>query len=203
MLEACRELDVALIAYPPLASGALTGKYLTGPRPRGLPLHPPLPARHLETITPVVVRHQLLARVDQRHPRSSAAGMERMVQAGVPALTHPLLAALRAATLARICRRSRFTNRGGGDKAGSYALRVSPSPHPPRPPWRVLVTDRSRHGSFTASAAQGLSALQASREPSSRSCCPRTVGRAPEDRQEASGHARGPGRRVTVDAGSL
>ena len=36
VLEACRELGVTLIAYQPLASGALTGKYLDGPRPKGL-----------------------------------------------------------------------------------------------------------------------------------------------------------------------
>ncbi len=36
VLDACRELGVTLIAYQPLASGALTGKYLSGPRPRGL-----------------------------------------------------------------------------------------------------------------------------------------------------------------------
>jgi aryl-alcohol dehydrogenase-like predicted oxidoreductase len=36
VLDACRELGVTLMAYQPLASGALTGKYLEGPRPRGL-----------------------------------------------------------------------------------------------------------------------------------------------------------------------
>ena len=36
VLDSCRELGVTLMAYQPLASGALTGKYLTGPRPRGL-----------------------------------------------------------------------------------------------------------------------------------------------------------------------
>ena len=36
VLDACRELGVTLIAYQPLASGALTGKYLSGPRPIGL-----------------------------------------------------------------------------------------------------------------------------------------------------------------------
>jgi aryl-alcohol dehydrogenase-like predicted oxidoreductase len=36
ILEACRELDVTLIAYQPLASGALTGKYADGGRPTGL-----------------------------------------------------------------------------------------------------------------------------------------------------------------------
>lgn len=36
LLEACRELGITLIAYQPLASGALTGKYSNGTRPRGL-----------------------------------------------------------------------------------------------------------------------------------------------------------------------
>jgi aryl-alcohol dehydrogenase-like predicted oxidoreductase len=36
VLDACRELGVTLIAYQPLASGALTGKYLGGSRPTGL-----------------------------------------------------------------------------------------------------------------------------------------------------------------------
>jgi len=36
VLDACRELGVTLIAYQPLASGALTGKYVAGDRPTGL-----------------------------------------------------------------------------------------------------------------------------------------------------------------------
>ncbi len=36
VLDACRELGVTLIAYQPLASGALTGKYLDGSRPAGI-----------------------------------------------------------------------------------------------------------------------------------------------------------------------
>jgi aryl-alcohol dehydrogenase-like predicted oxidoreductase len=36
VLDACRELGVTLIAYQPLASGALTGKYADGTRPGGL-----------------------------------------------------------------------------------------------------------------------------------------------------------------------
>jgi aryl-alcohol dehydrogenase-like predicted oxidoreductase len=36
VLDACRELGITLIAYQPLASGALTGKYADGTRPRGL-----------------------------------------------------------------------------------------------------------------------------------------------------------------------
>jgi aryl-alcohol dehydrogenase-like predicted oxidoreductase len=36
VLDACRELGVTLIAYQPLAMGALTGKYAAGVRPTGL-----------------------------------------------------------------------------------------------------------------------------------------------------------------------
>ena len=36
VLDACRELGVTLIAYQPLASGALTGKYAAGAKPAGL-----------------------------------------------------------------------------------------------------------------------------------------------------------------------
>jgi aryl-alcohol dehydrogenase-like predicted oxidoreductase len=36
VLETCRELGITLIAYQPLASGALTGKYLDGSRPIGI-----------------------------------------------------------------------------------------------------------------------------------------------------------------------
>jgi aryl-alcohol dehydrogenase-like predicted oxidoreductase len=36
VLDACRELGITLVAYQPLASGALTGNYLGGNRPSGL-----------------------------------------------------------------------------------------------------------------------------------------------------------------------
>lgn len=36
VLDACRQLGVTLIAYQPLASGALTGKYTADAKPRGL-----------------------------------------------------------------------------------------------------------------------------------------------------------------------
>jgi aryl-alcohol dehydrogenase-like predicted oxidoreductase len=36
VLDTCRELGITLIAYQPLASGALTGKYLHGSRPVGI-----------------------------------------------------------------------------------------------------------------------------------------------------------------------
>jgi aryl-alcohol dehydrogenase-like predicted oxidoreductase len=55
VLDACRELGVTLIAYQPLASGALTGKYITGARPTGLRRFMPYFRRnHLEAVRPVV-----------------------------------------------------------------------------------------------------------------------------------------------------
>jgi aryl-alcohol dehydrogenase-like predicted oxidoreductase len=36
VLEACRQLGVTLIAYQPLASGALTGRYVDGEHPKGI-----------------------------------------------------------------------------------------------------------------------------------------------------------------------
>jgi aryl-alcohol dehydrogenase-like predicted oxidoreductase len=36
VLDACRELGITLIAYQPLAQGALTGKYRPGDRPKGI-----------------------------------------------------------------------------------------------------------------------------------------------------------------------
>jgi aryl-alcohol dehydrogenase-like predicted oxidoreductase len=36
VLDACRELGITLIAYQPLAMGALTGKYRPGDRPKGI-----------------------------------------------------------------------------------------------------------------------------------------------------------------------
>ena len=57
VLDACRELGVTLIAYQPLASGALTGKYVSGPRPRGL-----------RRFTPYLPQEQ--HRVDRRRRRT-------------------------------------------------------------------------------------------------------------------------------------
>jgi aryl-alcohol dehydrogenase-like predicted oxidoreductase len=55
VLDACRELGITLIAYQPLASGALTGKYLTGGPPRGLrPLMPNFRGKGRRAVAPVV-----------------------------------------------------------------------------------------------------------------------------------------------------
>ncbi len=58
---------MTLIAYQPLASGALTGKYLSGPRPRGLRRYTRYFRRAAtETITPVVaVLREIGATYDQ------------------------------------------------------------------------------------------------------------------------------------------
>jgi len=65
VLEACRELGVTLIAYQPLASGALTGKYLSGPRPTGLrKFMPYFRANKLEAVIAVV---KLLSDIGERY----------------------------------------------------------------------------------------------------------------------------------------
>ena len=70
VLEACRELGVTLIAYQPLASGALTGKYLSGPRPRGLRRFTPQFRRAAaERIAPVI---GLLREIGARHDQGPA-----------------------------------------------------------------------------------------------------------------------------------
>ncbi len=70
VLDACRELNVTLIAYLPLASGMLTGKYRGGATP---PRHwirrrtAPFPAP--EDMEPLL---QALAEIGQAHGRTQA-----------------------------------------------------------------------------------------------------------------------------------
>src|SRR5215217_2398589 len=55
VLDACRELEVTLIAYQPLASGALTGKYTSAARPTGLRrFMPTFRGNALEALQPVL-----------------------------------------------------------------------------------------------------------------------------------------------------
>ena len=68
VLEACRELSVTLIAYQPLASGALTGKYVDRARPKGLRrLQPTFRKAGLEALRPVV---ELLREIGGSYERS-------------------------------------------------------------------------------------------------------------------------------------
>jgi aryl-alcohol dehydrogenase-like predicted oxidoreductase len=71
VLDACRELGITLVAYQPLASGALTGKYADGSQPRGLRR---FMVRHFrgsnrEAVAPVV---SLLHKIGERHAKSPA-----------------------------------------------------------------------------------------------------------------------------------
>jgi aryl-alcohol dehydrogenase-like predicted oxidoreductase len=69
VLDACRELDVTLIAYTPLAGGLLTGKYSAQHRPGGffrrvLPRYRP---KALDTIQPVIA---LLSEIGDRYSKT-------------------------------------------------------------------------------------------------------------------------------------
>ncbi len=69
VLAACRELGITLIAYTPLASGALTGKYRPGgQRPEGLRRYMPA-FRKIEQALPAV---EELERIGREHGRSAA-----------------------------------------------------------------------------------------------------------------------------------
>jgi aryl-alcohol dehydrogenase-like predicted oxidoreductase len=61
VLDTCRELGITLIAYQPLASGALTGKYLDGRRPVGIRrFREPFRGSKFHALRPVVTLLQLI-----------------------------------------------------------------------------------------------------------------------------------------------
>jgi aryl-alcohol dehydrogenase-like predicted oxidoreductase len=69
VLEACCELGVTLIAYSPLAMGALTGKYSTAVKPSGLRrfMSPNFRRQGVQAVQPVVA---LLRRIGKRYAMS-------------------------------------------------------------------------------------------------------------------------------------
>ncbi|CAG1015302.1 pyridoxine 4-dehydrogenase [Anaerolineae bacterium] len=71
VLDTCRELGITLIAYQPLASGALTGKYTTqAPRPTGLRRFMPYFRKNaLDSLTPVI---NLLKEIGGRYGKTPA-----------------------------------------------------------------------------------------------------------------------------------
>lgn len=70
ILEAGRELGITLIAYQPLASGALTGKYLEGAKPTGMRrMMRNFRGKGQEAVGPVV---SLLREIGERHGKSPA-----------------------------------------------------------------------------------------------------------------------------------
>ena len=70
VLDACRELGVTLIAYQPLASGALTGRYTPTNRPRGLRrFFKPFRGRDLAALEPITA---LLREIGKRYGKTPA-----------------------------------------------------------------------------------------------------------------------------------
>lgn len=71
VLDACRELGITLVAYQPLASGALTGKYTGEVRPTGFfrRFMPNFRRKGLEAVRPVV---NLLREIGERYDKSPA-----------------------------------------------------------------------------------------------------------------------------------
>ena len=68
VLEACRELGITLIAYSPLAQGALTGKYAPGTKASGLRRFlPNFNRKAMEAVQPVV---ELLHQIGDRYGKS-------------------------------------------------------------------------------------------------------------------------------------
>ncbi len=71
VLEACRDLDVTLIAYSPIAQGLLTGKYALGDKPSGLVRRfgKSFGERNLKRIEPVV---DILREIGEAHGKEPA-----------------------------------------------------------------------------------------------------------------------------------
>jgi len=70
VLDACRELGVTLIAYQPLASGALTGRYTPTNRRRGLRrFFKPFRGRGLAALEPIIA---LLWEIGERYGKTPA-----------------------------------------------------------------------------------------------------------------------------------
>ena len=68
VLEACRELGITLIAYSPLAMGALTGKYSTAVKPGGIRRFlPNFNKKEMEALQPVV---ELLRQIGDRYSKT-------------------------------------------------------------------------------------------------------------------------------------
>ena len=70
VLEACRELGITLIAYSPLAQGALTGKYSAQVKASGLRrLLPTFNRKAMEALQPVI---ELVRQIGERYGKSSS-----------------------------------------------------------------------------------------------------------------------------------
>jgi aryl-alcohol dehydrogenase-like predicted oxidoreductase len=110
VLDACRELGVTLIAYTPLAGGALTGKYAAGDRPKGLRRFMMKPFRRggLEAVAPVVA---LLREIGAAHGAKPAQVALRWLVENECVLPIP----------------GAKNSRQAADNAGALSFRLSPS----------------------------------------------------------------------------
>jgi aryl-alcohol dehydrogenase-like predicted oxidoreductase len=110
VLDACRELGVTLIAYTPLAGGALTGKYAAGDRPKGLRRFMMKQFRRggLESVTPIVA---LLQEIGAAHGAQPAQVALRWLVENECVLPIP----------------GAKNSRQAADNAGALSFRLSPS----------------------------------------------------------------------------
>jgi len=68
VLDACRELGITLIAYSPLAQGALTGKYAPGTKASGLRRFlPSFNRKAMEAVQPVL---ELVRQIGERYGKT-------------------------------------------------------------------------------------------------------------------------------------
>jgi aryl-alcohol dehydrogenase-like predicted oxidoreductase len=81
VLDTCRELGVSLIAYSPLAMGALTGKYTTTSRPTGWRrFFGSFRGKRIEAVQPVV---KLLREIGERYSKSpSQVALRWLIELG-------------------------------------------------------------------------------------------------------------------------
>lgn len=81
VLDACRELGVTLIAYMPLASGALTGKYHAGNKPSGIRrVLPSFRGSNFDALPPVI---ELLTEIGNKHEATpSQVALRWVIQHG-------------------------------------------------------------------------------------------------------------------------
>ena len=101
VLDTCGELGITLIAYMPLASGALTGRYTAGNRPGGIRrFMPQFRAGNLEAIRPVIALLDELGRAHGVAPATVA--LRWLIQRGtlpIPGAKNARQAATNAAAL--------------------------------------------------------------------------------------------------------
>jgi aryl-alcohol dehydrogenase-like predicted oxidoreductase len=109
VLDTCQELGITLIAYQPLASGALTGKYTTGVKPTGLRrFMGHFRGQGAEAVAPVVT---LLREIGERYGATPAQVALRWLIENETVLPIP----------------GAKSGRQAADNAGALAFRLAPA----------------------------------------------------------------------------